>query len=288
MLLAPALIAGATVVTRRYGARLGGLIATLPAAAGPILLVIALQQGEEFAADAASGALLGVISLDAFILVYCGLATRVGWGPAMVAGWLAFVAGTVALEGVGAPPVVELAMVFAANVATLIALSRIERAGIGGGAGAGAGAGVGAGAGADVGVDTGAATATSTASGDPASPSWDIPMRAAAAILMIVTITALADRLGPRLSGLLTPFPIIATVLAVFTHAQDGGAAAARMMRAFTGGLFAFAMFFFTLLVTLGDFGTAIAFTFALGVTLLTQIVTFVLGGRSWRTPRTV
>jgi hypothetical protein len=113
-------------------------------------------------------------------------------------------------------------------------------------------------------------------------------MRAAAAVLMIVTITALADRLGPRLSGLLTPFPIIATVLAVFTHAQDGGAAAARMMRAFTGGLFAFAMFFFTLGVTLGSYGTATAFSLALVMTLFTQSVTFVVGGRSWRAPKAV
>ncbi|MBI4897315.1 MAG: hypothetical protein HY827_02990 [Actinobacteria bacterium] len=256
LLLAPALIAGATIVTRRHGARLGGLIATLPAAAGPILLVIALQQGEEFAADAASGALLGVISLDAFIVVYCGLAMRVGWALAMVAGWLAFVAGTATLSSVTAAPVVELAMAFAANVVTLFALSRIERAGDGSRAGA------------------------ETASDDSADPSWDIPMRAAAAVAMIVTITALADRLGPRLSGLLTPFPIIATVLAVFTHAQDGGIAAARMMRAFTGGLFAFAMFFFTLLVTLRVYGTATAFSLALVATLATQAVTFVVGGR--------
>ncbi len=254
------------MVTRRHGARLGGLIATLPAAAGPILLVIALQQGEEFAADAASGALLGVISLDAFIVVYCGLATRVGWAPAMIAGWLAFFAGTVALEGVSAPPVVELAMAFVANTLTLLALSRIENSGTVSG----------------IGVDS------ETASGDPANSSWDIPMRASAAILMIVTVTALAERLGPRLSGLLTPFPIIATVLAVFTHAQDGGAAAARMMRAFTGGLFAFAMFFFTLLVTLSDYGTAVAFSLALGVTLFAQSVTYVVGGGLPRAPGTV
>ena len=53
--LAPAFVVGASLASRRFGPRMGGLIAGLPVVAGPILLVYALAHGRAFASGAAAG-----------------------------------------------------------------------------------------------------------------------------------------------------------------------------------------------------------------------------------------
>jgi hypothetical protein len=57
-----------SVAARRWGARLGGILVTIPIVAGPILLIIYLQPGGRFAAGAATAATLANVSLAAFAL----------------------------------------------------------------------------------------------------------------------------------------------------------------------------------------------------------------------------
>ena len=76
VLLAPSFVVGASLAARRFGPRVGGLIAGLPVVAGPILLAYALAHGRAFAAGAAAGTLLGLVSLIPFVVVYAGLAGR--------------------------------------------------------------------------------------------------------------------------------------------------------------------------------------------------------------------
>ncbi len=85
VLLAPSFVVGASLVARRFGPRVGGLIAGLPVVAGPILLAYALAHGRAFAATAAAGTLLGLVSLIAFVIVYARLAGRLSWWLCMLA-----------------------------------------------------------------------------------------------------------------------------------------------------------------------------------------------------------
>src|ERR1700758_967044 len=94
LLLAPSFVVGASLTARRFGPRVGGLVAGLPVVAGPILLAYALGHGPGFAGGAAAGTLLGLVSLIAFSVVYGRLAGRLGWAPCMLAGWLAFAASS--------------------------------------------------------------------------------------------------------------------------------------------------------------------------------------------------
>jgi hypothetical protein len=48
---------------------------------------------------------------------------------------------------------------------------------------------------------------------------------------LMVMLTALAHVLGPRLGGLLTVFPIATTILAVFSHRNQGSAFAIYLLR---------------------------------------------------------
>ena len=75
-------------------------------------------------------------------------------------------------------------------------------------------------------------------------PTWDIPLRMTLAGACVWALTQSAGTFGPHLSGLLTPFPVAATILASFTHRFDGSAAAAQLLRNLLAGLFSFALFF--------------------------------------------
>jgi hypothetical protein len=237
LLMAPAFVVGASLAARRFGPRVGGLVAGLPVVAGPILLAYALAHGASFAAGAASGTLLGLVSLIAFVVVYGRLAGRLSWPTAMLAGWLAFAVATLAFSAFSAPALVGLGLALAA---LFVGLSGLPRARV-------------------------------SAPPALAPPGWDLPLRAGCAMALVLTLTAIAGWLGPQLSGLLAPFPIIATVLATFTHAQRGADETLRLLRGLIAGFGAFALFCFTLAISLRMLGTGSAFALATGVALITQ-----------------
>lgn len=243
LLLAPAFVVGASLVARRFGPRVGGLIAGLPVVAGPILLVYALAHGRAFAAGAAAGTLLGLVSLIAFVVVYARLASRTFWAVSMLAGWLAFAAATAVFSALSPPVGVALGL---AALALALGLAALPRPG------------------AEPRVHT-------------TPPAWDLPVRAACALALVLSLTAIAGWLGPQLSGLLAPFPIIATVLSTFTHAQRGTDELLRLLRGLVSGFGAFALFCFTLALALHRLDTAAAFALASALALATQAAVLVL-----------
>jgi hypothetical protein len=91
------------------------------------------------------------------------------------------------------------------------------------------------------------------------------------ALALVLALTALAGQLGAKLSGLLAPFPVVASVLAVFTHTLHGEQDLLRIMRGFVVGLVAYALFCFVLAVSLQPLGIAESFVLAAAVALMTQ-----------------
>jgi hypothetical protein len=237
VVLAPGFVVGVSVLARRFGARIGGFVGALPVVAGPILLVYALAHGRAFGADAAAGTLLGLVSLAAFVAVYSHLAGRTTWSLSLLAGWAAFLLATALMSRLSVPASGALVLAGAAIGVVLVILPRAG------------------------------------GEGGPRAqpPTWDLPLRAMSALVLVLALTAAAGWLGPRLSGLLAPFPVIASVLAAFTHAQRGSAYAQRLLGVLTAGFVAFALFCFTLAISLRSLGIGTAFALASGVALLTQ-----------------
>lgn len=230
LLLAPSFVAAVSLAIRRHGAVVGGLLGGLPVVAGPILLVVTLEQGRAFGADAATGTVVGLVALGAFVLVYCHACGR--WSPvtSMLVGWVGFGATAAVLSLVDPGPVVALAAAWVAFALQRWALPHVDEVEA-------------------VPVEL---------------PAWDLPVRALAAAGMVLALTAAADALGPEWSGLLAPFPIITTVLAVFTHVHHGPTEARVLLRGLLTGLFAFALFAAVLALALPDLATAPSFAFAL------------------------
>jgi hypothetical protein len=111
-------------------------------------------------------------------------------------------------------------------------------------------------------------------------PWWDLPARALAALGLVLALTAVSGALGPHLSGLLAPFPIITSVLAVFTHAHGGVAQVGVLLRNFLVGFYGFAAFCFTLAHALPAMTIAAAFGLATAMALVVQATIFLLRTR--------
>jgi hypothetical protein len=207
-LLAPLLILLATLAGRRWGPAVGGWLAGLPLTSGPVSLILALEQGPEFAARAALGTLFGLVALAAFALAYGVAAPRTGWPGCLVVGFGAFALTTLALRGATLPR----GLAFAVVAAVL--------------------AGVGA-------VMKGR---------DRPSPArrlvpGDLALRMAIAAALVLLLTSVAALLGPALAGALSPIPVFGALLAVFAHRDQGGAAATELLRGMVLGSFGFATF---------------------------------------------
>jgi len=82
------------------------------------------------------------------------------------------------------------------------------------------------------------------AQGSFSPPKWDLPSRMLIATIFVLALTTFANLLGPRLSGLIAPFPVFGTIIAIFTQRQQGPEATARLLRGIVSGSPAYAAFF--------------------------------------------
>jgi hypothetical protein len=208
LVLAPALILIATLAGRRWGPAIGGWLAGLPLTSGPVSFILALEQGPEFAARAALGTLFGLVSLASFCLAYGLASRRVAWPGCLALALGAFALSTLVFRDAVLPLGVAFALV----------------------------CGVLAGAGALM------------AGGDPPRAARrlvpaDLAVRMAIAALLVLVLTSVAAALGPALAGSLSPIPVFGAILAVFAHRDQGGAAAAQLLRGMVLGSFGFATF---------------------------------------------
>ena len=76
LLLTPLLMIAVSWAARRWGPRVGGLLAGLPLTSGPISIYLWVEQGPKFAATAASSSLLSLTPIAIFSIVYSRLAQR--------------------------------------------------------------------------------------------------------------------------------------------------------------------------------------------------------------------
>jgi uncharacterized membrane protein (GlpM family) len=235
----PLLIGGASLAGRRYGHHVGGWLVGLPMTSGPVAFFLATDHGASFAGSAAIGMMAATSSQVAFALAYRQAAAR-GAGLAAVAGCAAFAGATLALSFVRLPAPATFALVLTTLIlGYALTLHR--------------------------------APGTVALAGQPRR--WDIPVRMLAATGVVVLITALAPVIGPHLAGLLSPFPVFAAVLALFTHQSHGAAGAIHVLDGLLLGLLAAAVFFLVLAMTLPVIGL-LAFPAAAAAAITTQGVT--------------
>jgi hypothetical protein len=229
LFLAPVLIGLVSIAGRRWGPAVGGWLVSLPLTSAPVILFLAIEQGTAFASRAAQDTLLGIISVASFCLVYCWFSFRFGWPVSMLAGWGAFFALTFIEESIILPLLFSFVVVLAFLAVVLIVMPESQSK--------------------DITINP---------------PPWDTPLRMLVATAFVLGLTGAASILGPQLSGLLAPFPMFTTILAVFTHHFQGPDFTRRLLRGVVAGSFTFVVFFLFISLLVNRWGIAIAFSLAI------------------------
>lgn len=224
---------------RRWGPGVSGWLTGLPLLAGPVSIFVCIEQGEAFAARAAGSTLVGMWSSCAFCLAYHAASNR-GWRAASAVSIVAFALATALFNAIAVPAWVGLAGVLIGAQFCLRVIPAPSAAGI-------------------------------------AVPAlaWDMPARLVIAASFVVLQTGIAGWLGPQLSGLVTPFPIVVILLTAFAHHQLGQPGATRVLRGFLIGMYAFAAFFFVVAVGMERLGAAASYLLGLAACLGVNGLTF-------------
>lgn len=237
LLLVPAFIVLVTLAGKRWGPRFAGWIAGLPVVAGPILAIIALEQGTQFAGAVAASAVLAVVVTVVFCLAYAQVCVRAGWPVALLLAWTVWGLAAFALQAAVAmaPAWWTLGASLVVTLTTLVVgphlFPKVQAPAVG-----------------------------------RAVTRVDLALRMLAGAALTVFVTTLAQRLGAAWSGVLTLFPVMSVVLAVFSHRQQGAEFAVLMLRSLVSGLYSLVAFCATLAVGWSALGGGVAGADAGGV----------------------
>ena len=212
-----------------------------PLTAGPVIFFLALERGTHFASIAARGCLAGAIAESAFCVGYMWAARRFSWVQALLGGALSFAVFAALVLWLH----IDLTALFLVVIAVVGGILSLVPRG-------------------------------NTLAFAAPPPPWDIPLRMAAATVVIVLLTAIATMIGPTLSGILAAFPIYASTLTVFAHRSEGWEPAVQVLRGLLYGLFAYAAFFLTLSLLI------IQTTLASALFISAMIALAVQGGSFW------
>ncbi len=209
LLLTPLLIGAITLVNRRWGPRIGGWFMAFPMTSAPVSLILALQDGKPFAAQAAVGSIGGIGSVCVFALTFSLVCGQADWLLSVMAAIAVFL-GVTALWNQFS---MALLPTFLVVVVLILGVYRILPKGC-------------------------------CQDEIARPPAWDLPARMILATSFVVALTTASTLTGPQLSGLLNPFPIFTILIASFTRHQQGAGAARELLRGLVSGTGAYASFF--------------------------------------------
>ena len=224
----------ATFAAERAGAVVGAMIATLPIAAGPAYVFLALEHDARFIADSALASLVVNAANCAFALVYVLMAQRNGLlasVAAAFAAWLAFASAARVVSWTTAGAFVFNIAVLSSCLALGNRLRHVRM---------------------------------------PLTIQrwYDIPMRAGMVAVLIALVVGLSTRVGPTITGILAVFPIVLLSLMLILHPRIGGPATAAVLSNSMLGLVGFSFTCLTARLTVPLLGTAAGLTLALGVSI--------------------
>lgn len=237
--LVPVFLALVTLAARRWGASVAGRLAGLPVVTGPILFVVAIEQGTAFAAGVAMSALSAMAAGAAFNLAYSRLCPRWSWRASIAASLVAWWIVGIVSSRMAASPMVALAVALSA-LSLALWMQPPART-----------------------VDV----APSRFRGQ------ELVIRMMAGATLTVVVSGAAAAIGTTWTGLFAVFPIMGTVLSVFSHRDQGASFVIPLLRGMLWGMYASAVFCFVAGLALVPLGVAAAFALAIGAALLVQTV---------------
>lgn len=207
LILVPCLLYALAQSGKWWGQHVAGRLTALPWVAGPILAILALEQGKHFAAQAASMSVAAVAASEAFNLAYARNSHR-GWQLATLAGISLWTATAALLPGIG--PGLGPAIIVALLASYLNSRLLPPR------------------------------DKTHAASASRQSP---LGLRLLAGASLTLLTSFIAAHAGPQWGGIFAVFPILGCLLAIEIHRYQNVSAVNDLMHGMSAGRPAFIAF---------------------------------------------
>lgn len=209
--IVPFFILLVTLAGKKWGNHVAGLLSGLPVVAGPIIVFLALEQGQAFGVVACTSAIASVVALLAFGLTYSWMSLFRSWPVAYIVSLSTWLVTAFLLAQLNFTPWFALGLALLAIGLTPLLLPKVVFKPV------------------------------------QKVSLKDLPLRLAAGAVLTLLVTQLARHLGEGWSGLLAVFPVINSVLVNFTHCSQGATAVTQLYRGMVKGLCSLALFFFIL-----------------------------------------
>jgi len=235
--IVPIFILLITLVGRKWGSTSAGLLGALPAVAGPIIIFIALEEGNAFAALTATSAVAAASCLLIFGVSYSWCSMKFSWPITLLYSLTAWL-GSAFILALTSPNLIT---------ATIIAISSL--------------------------LITPKILPHTKPSKPPQGNLRDLPWRMLVGAILTLTVTSLAVKLGETWCGILAVFPVIGVVLSVFTHKALGFAHVTLIYQGMVKGLFSSVAFFTSLALILPNTTIWMACGLSASIAILTQII---------------
>ena len=240
-------VIAAAMVAERAGAAIGAIVATLPVAAGPAYVFVALDHDAAFISASAIGSIAAHAATAVFSLVYIVLAQRYGTMVSVI--------GAVAVWFIVAFLLRSVSWTFMTVAATSLAL---------------------------YGICIALTNRYRYVQMPAIVRKWyDIPLRAFMVSCLVAAVVSLSAHVGPIVTGLLAVFPSVMTSLTLIFQPRVGGPATAALIANTMWGLVGFSACMFTVHLAVIPFGTWAGLTLALAVSALWNVVLYWLRRRA-------
>ncbi len=244
-----AIVVTTCLVVERAGPLLGAVVASLPVSSGPAYVFLAAEHGAAFIAASVPASLASLAASAGFIVVYGALAQKRGGLASTLAALITWTIMVTVLRAV-APGLGAAAL--ATTVIYVVCLRLVTR------------------------------WRRAAPIGEVRSSPWDIPARAAAAMLLVASVIVAGRLLGPGAAGELALAPVVLTRLALLLHPRLGGPAAAAVMVNTLPGLFGMAVAAMVLGVTARPWGANLSLLLALAICLTWNAGVLFLARANW------
>lgn len=233
--LVPVVIFLLSIISKKFGDAVGGMFAGFPIISGPILLFLSIQHGLDFGQEVASTMIVGVAGVAVYALVYSKCSQYFRWYTSLFLASLFFFTSSLMFTYI---PLTAMERLFFTAIVIVICykLIPIEN------------------------VDT------------KSSPiRYEMIYRILAGISLLFLVTFVSGAVGPEFSGVISSFPVTASIIPTFIHGTQGKDGAITFLRNLTFSLFSMCIFFTYLSNELNSLGIAVAFSSGIVFALIFQ-----------------
>lgn len=239
LIIVPMFLLLISLISKKFGAFYGGIVSGLPAVAGPIIYVLGLENGNNFAATACYSALYGLSGFMAFGVSYSWAARKFNWIICLLIALVSW-ALMVALM-MNAPHDLRVA-----SFVTIFSLIFAK-------------------------------FALPQKNGGAVPAPLNLYIRLISGAILTLLVSKIASQTTGIIAGFAAVFPVFGIILMSETHRNDGAQECANLFHGWIIGLISFAIFFVALPLLLAKFQLGISFFFATIICLFAQSLVMII-----------